>query len=353
MKPNYTIDQLYNPKSNSIGFLRLILALMVIMQHSFVLNNELEPLTSIGFLSSGAIGVHSFFILSGFLISSSWINNPNFINFSLRRILRIFPAFWVCLIVVAFIFVPITLILNKTSSIDFDLIKSQCTYLLYNLSLIINQPDILNLTHGLAERSLNGSLWTLSWEFLFYVLLAIVGFFGLLSKRKIWITLLIIICIITYWFSDCKCTIFLKLYVSENVAILPYMFGVGVLCAIYKKHIPHSHLLFCLSVIAWLLDIKYNEHLPLHPFFLSYILMWLMINLPIKSFEKHGDYSYGIYIYHFPIIQIILLTTGVVIPSYLLFFVVLIPTFLMAYLSWKYVEEPSLSLKRYFKKNGK
>lgn len=344
-----SIGYFFDPNSNGIGFIRLALAIAVIIQHCFALNNLADPLTKFETSNLGAIGVNGFFILSGFLITNSWLNSKSFINFTLRRVLRIFPAFWICLIITSVFFAPLIALINKIS-LDFGFIIEASSYVYQNFFLMIFKPDIANLTIGNTEHSFNGSLWTLSWEFGFYILLALAGTCGLLTRRKLLFALAIICYSFVYLLSDCKCTIFFKLYTSERVAILPVMFGLGILAALYIHKIPNNVYLFTACLLLWIADLKYNSYLPLYPFFFAYILLWLIVNLPIKSFEKYGDYSYGLYIYHFPVIQIMLLVFNFNISPWLLSLIIIIPTGFMAYLSWNIIEKPALQLKKYLPK---
>lgn len=237
-------------------------------------------------------------------------------------------------------------IMNQHFEIVF--LKQQLGYIYKNLFLFISQPDIYDLSTNLYEHALNGSLWTLSWEFGFYIFLALAGIAGLLSKRK-WLFLIVLaLYIVSYWASDCKCTIFFKYYTSERVAILPFMFGLGAMGYLFKHKIPNSTILFIVCIIAWFLDVKYNHVVPLYPFFFLYIMLWLMVNLPIRSFEKNGDYSYGIYIYHFPVIQLFLSAYSFEFHPWVLGAMVIIPTGILAWLSWHYIEKPALSYKKYF-----
>lgn len=340
-----SVESTYNPKDNSIGFIRLVLAIFVIVQHSYALLGYADPLSKIGLISFGALGVNGFFILSGFLITSSWLNSKRIINYVWRRILRIFPGFWVCLLVTALIVAPI-IILLKGQSLNQHVVTQMTGYIFKNLFLIINQPDIGNLTNNLGEKSLNGSLWTLSWEFLFYILLAIGGLSGALSKRKWLLIIFTIIYIICYWIDTCKCTIFLKFYTSSNVAILPYYFLVGSIGYLYKKHIPDSKIIFAMCIVLWLLDLKYNADYPLHPFFLLYILLWLTARFPIKSIERFGDFSYGLYIYHFVVIQAILILFNNQLQPLILLLITLPIAFGLACLSWNLIEKRCINFKR-------
>lgn len=343
-----SFENSYNAKDNAIGFIRLILAIFIIVQHSYALLGQADPLSSIGLISFGALGVNGFFILSGFLITSSWLNSKSLINYAWRRVLRIFPAFWICLLVTALIVTPLIIIV-KGQSINQYTWSQMVGYISKNLTIIINQPDIANLTDHLAEKSLNGSLWTLSWEFLFYILLAIGGVFGALTNRKWLLIIFTIIYIACYWLDACKCTVFLKYYSSVNVAVLPYYFLVGSMGFLYKKHIPDSKIMFTICIVLWLLDLKYNPNYPLHPIFLLYILLWLTTNLPFKSIERFGDFSYGLYIYHFVVIQTLLITFNNQFQPITLLLITLPIAFGLAYLSWNLIEKRYMNFKKLVK----
>jgi len=343
-----SFEESYNPKHNAIGFIRLILAIFVIVQHSYALVGQADPLSRIGLISFGALGVNGFFVLSGFLITSSWLNSKILINYLWRRILRILPAYWICLAVTALIIVPINIIL-KGQALNQTILSQMVGYIFKNFILIINQPDIANLTNNLSEKSLNGSLWTLSWEFLFYIILAIGGLLGLLTKRKWLLIIFTVIYISCYWIDACKCTIFLKYYSNVNVATLPYYFLIGSLGFLFKKYIPDSKIIFLICIVLWLLDLKYNPNYPLHPIFLFYILLWLTTHLPVKSFEKFGDFSYGLYIYHFVVIQTILISFNHEFKPIILFLITLPIAFGLAYLSWNLIEKRCMNFKRLVK----
>src|SRR4051812_12311820 len=88
-------------KHNSIGFLRLVLASLVVFSHSFALSG-LEPPGHM----QAKLAVSGFFFLSGVLITQSFENSRSFWDYVWRRSLRIFPGLWACLVVSAFVIVP-------------------------------------------------------------------------------------------------------------------------------------------------------------------------------------------------------------------------------------------------------
>ena len=97
-----TIEQSFSAKRNSLNFLRLILALAVVFSHSITLG-LFGSEWILGRTTLGTVAVYGFFGISGYLIAGSAGRN-NTGRYLWQRFLRIFPAFWVCLIVTAFLF---------------------------------------------------------------------------------------------------------------------------------------------------------------------------------------------------------------------------------------------------------
>ena len=97
-----TIGKSYSGRHNSLNFLRLVLALLVVVSPTIVLGGYGSE-SIFGKTTLGTMAVYGFFGISGFLIAGSAVHNdPG--NYFWRRFLRIFPGFWVCLLVTAFFF---------------------------------------------------------------------------------------------------------------------------------------------------------------------------------------------------------------------------------------------------------
>jgi peptidoglycan/LPS O-acetylase OafA/YrhL len=167
----------FRGRSNSVGFLRWALAVLVVVDHSFPIGGFAGGVDSTwafsrGQDSLGGIAVAGFFVLSGFLVTRSWFSSGSVYRFIWRRFLRIFPGFWVCLIVTAVVFAPIAWwhehrTLAGLFSLDTD---SPWHYVTANFWLHIDQWNIDHLfassplvASGFAA-GLNGSLWTLLYE---------------------------------------------------------------------------------------------------------------------------------------------------------------------------------------------
>lgn len=347
---NRTLSQAFNPKKNSLGFLRSVLAVLVVVEHTYILGEfGLEPLTKLsdGQISSGALAVHSFFVISGFLITYSYLRTQNFWRYLWHRLLRIFPGFWVCLGVIAFIIAPVIYRaehgnLNGYWTTNTD---NPFSYIIQNITLHIKQPDIAGLMSAHAEKSLDGSLWTLEWEFILYLLIGFLGLSTILKKFRL-VTLLIFIAFLaTYLFDPCHCTLLWFYYTAGRVASLPVLFMVGAIFWLYREKIYFDFRIFLLAVLISLVAIQFKFYLWVEPFALPYIILWLAVTFPLDWFDKYGDYSYGIYIYSFPIQQALVQFGFQELGAIIYFIFSLILTMPFAILSWHYIEQPSLRLK--------
>ncbi len=164
------IGDALDPNRNSLNFLRLVLAFSVVYSHVcdlayFGLHN-----LDINGTELGAIAVYGFFGISGYLIAGSAQRN-GVGRYLWQRFLRIFPAFWVCLIVTAFALGAVALAIDPVPHCGFvcylKLHPGPFSFVYSNALLKMDQ-----LRSRPALNLANGSLWTLFFEFLCYLLLA-------------------------------------------------------------------------------------------------------------------------------------------------------------------------------------
>ncbi len=153
-------------------YLRLMAAILVIAQHARVLNGRPPPVLGSG-LDLGALGVGIFFVISGFLVAGSWAREPSFPAFLAKRVLRIFPALLVALLLTAFVLGPLVTTLGAG-----DYLRAPATWLYVPRNL-----SLYGVTYALPGVFLavpvagivNGSLWTLRLEFTAYLGLALLA----------------------------------------------------------------------------------------------------------------------------------------------------------------------------------
>jgi peptidoglycan/LPS O-acetylase OafA/YrhL len=186
-----TIDTAFDPRRNSLNFLRLALALAVIFSHSITIGGFGSEVI-VHKTTLGTMAVYGFFGISGFLIARSAARR-HVDRYLWQRFLRIFPAFWVCLFVTAFGFgLADWYHLNPVAahrcgvSCYVSEPGGPWGYIVHNVWLRINQPDIAHtLRSSVFLSGSNGSLWSLFYEFLCYLMLAVFSLVGLLRRRGV------------------------------------------------------------------------------------------------------------------------------------------------------------------------
>ena len=174
-------------RSNSIGFLRLLFAATVVWSHAFPLGGFGEdPLNRLNFNAptTGLLAVGGFFVLSGFLITRSYETVSSVGRFIWHRFLRIFPAFWTCLVVTAFGLAPLAFAYQHgTLHHYFAEVPAPWSYVTSNFFLAIYQQRIGTVfAHVPSPFDTNLSLWTLSPEFFCYLCVAALGIVGVIRR---------------------------------------------------------------------------------------------------------------------------------------------------------------------------
>lgn len=340
---------------NNFDIIRLLAAVQVAISHGAAhLNVKLPAIFEvIGFFP----GVPVFFTVSGFLIGNSYYRNQNLKRYSINRALRIFPGLWTCFIFTTILLLSFGILkLESFANIEFwKWFFAQITIFQFYT------PDILR---GWGTGTPNGSLWTIPIEIQFYILLPLIVMFIIRSKtiRIVTIALIVLVALFSNYFYSTldQETIFAKLF---HVSIFPFlmyfMFGffLYLLWPKIKLFIVNKGLIW-LAIYALYIFIFYYLTKSYSPSYypdvlgwISYLILSIMTlslsfsyQFAAKKLLRGNDISYGIYIYHMIIINAMLELN---IREYSLLIAMSI-TFLLAYLSWKFVEKPFLGLKNKF-----
>jgi peptidoglycan/LPS O-acetylase OafA/YrhL len=345
-------------RSNSIAFLRLLLATLVIFSHASDLGKfppDFLAQLSGGRWNFGGLAVDGFFFLSGLLITQSYVRLRSFPRFAWHRFLRIFPGFWVCLAVTAFVFAPIVYWYQVGSLQGFfstDHADGPVRYLYANALLQMNQYTIDGLLKYVPfPGAFNGSLWTLASEFKCYIVIGVLGAIGILGRGRF----AVLVAFLAMWLLNISPDVFHRVlqtvpFFSAALPIRDYLdwtvyFFLGSVTFFYRDQVALDWKLFVVAVltIPTLMSATYFE--VLLPFALSYALFWLAYRLPIRSADRYGDFSYGVYIYAFPMMQLLAffqLNRFGYWPFVVLTILFTIP---LAVLSWHLIEGPAMRLK--------
>ena len=339
----------FDPRSNSIGFLRFALATVVLVSHSWRLGGfGLDPVEAwIGRrMTLGDVAVDGFFLISGYLISASLMHIRSTTRYMWHRFLRIFPGFWVCLVVTAFVFGPLFWIASQGTYRGFVGLDANppSSYVLRNALLTIRQDNIDHLFRSSPYPfAINGSLWTLTYEFQCYLALALVGALGLrrFAGRLVLPATLAVIVIVGL--NVIPSTWKLAGISPGITAEFAIPFALGSCAYFFADRIPINGRLAAIGAMIYILSLPLGLYAHVGLIGLGYGLLWLALRLPARSFDRRGDFSYGMYMYAFPVEQgLAMLGVRVQFIFVIAAFIITLP---LAVLSYFGIERRALRLK--------
>lgn len=345
-------------RRNAIGALRLVLAGLVLYSHAYMLGgfgSEWLADWSRGTIGAGTVAVQGFFALSGWLVATSWRRQPHLGRYLWHRFLRIAPALWVCLVVTAFVFTPLLWWLSPGPRTPFFTLEpSAFGYLWHNLFLPRTQLAIGPYPSGGPwTGDWNGSLWTLFYEGAAYLIAAGLGLCGLLNRWRQTGTLLIagflLLHVVAALFPSLLPGRILRLYDTPG-KVLTLHFLAGAAWAAWPEATAALLRRWWLALgAAALLVLSWPTliHPWLSPFVLAPSLIWAAWNLPLRDIESWagGDYSYGLYLYGYPVQQMLaeFQVHHLGFAPYLAASISI--SFLLAVASWHLCEKRALALK--------
>ena len=346
---------------NALGLLRLFFAALVIFDHAFPLGGYgVDPFWNLtrGQASLGTLAVCGFFAISGYLIAKSGMS-ADVVQFMWRRVLRIFPAYWTLLVVTAFVVGPVLWLAegNALGQYFERTPGSPYFFLTGNWTLTIGTYGIRDL---LAETTpygrevgtsiLNGSIWTLAYEWTCYLIVAGLVLLGVMKGARLVVpalTAFFLFIVVGFTFRPVGMAALFPQFVDPQFQVLTLTFLLGSTIAVFSKQIPFSNLLGIASAVVVLgtLTLGWWSFLGIPAY--AYLVLYLgaRITGPLARIGKVNDYSYGVYVYGF-LIQQVLAYLGVNEWGYLPFVLIaLILTLGFGWLSWHGVEKWAMQLK--------
>lgn len=334
-------------------------ALLVIVSHSYALLalNTSEPLWRMtGLVNASDIGLCGFFTISGYFIFNSLVTSKNIFSYLGKRFLRIFPALAVCLVVVV---AACSLFYIGEGSYWGQ--RETYSFIWKNLGLYDCQWTIPGVFESNPYTAgVNGSLWTLCYQFTLYLLIIPLFFIRKYSPAIVGLTVAAISVIMTknvFMAEKFANTTFWSMPVN---LMMPFAqsFVVGMLLQ-GRKLIQTDKarwIAAAVSSVVAIILIAVNAYVhiaialkPLVILCISviFIMVGEMYWKPISDmFKRVGDLSYGVYIYSFPIQQMIIASIPGIAPRTIMALTIVI-ALPVAFASWRMVEKPVLSLKKY------
>ena len=351
--------------NNNFDLLRLLGALLVLFAHSFVLSGSAEPVPGFMHESWGEVGVVIFFSISGFLIARSWAYDPKPLSFAMKRALRLMPALVVSLLLTALILGPLATTLPLGAYLEAPETKG---YVLSNATFQSDYalPGVFGTNP--FPNAVNGSLWTLPLELKAYCMVLVLGLLGLFGRRRLLMPLVaVFVALLTV--GSIRSAIPLG---DRLVAMLVNVQGPDAIVAQVRAGVfqEFARLFAAFAIGASLFAVA--RWVPLRwsvagalaaacaaatiaggdtafPIAAALITPYVVLLLAYRTThlvqlpQRMGDYSYGLYIFAFPVQQALALWVA---PSsgWLMFLLATPITLAFAIASWHLVEAPALTL---------
>lgn len=342
------IGDLAGGRDNNFNLIRLAAAGGVLVTHSYALVGLpplQEPLRGLVGISFGTVAVDAFFVTSGFLVTASLLARPHLADFLLARLLRIYPALLMLVLLMlglglACTTLPAATFLRHGDVFDFAVRNAT---LLGGVSFYL--PGVFE--GNPFPRAVNASLWTLPYEVWLYVSLFAVGLLAFIRGAQRQATIRALVLLVAVGALVAHLANHFLIHHNEHTTRLCLMFYAGAAAQACKERLPLSDRLFAAASVALVLAAFQAEaFFIVYHLLLAYILLYLAYRPGgrIRAFNRGGDYSYGAYLYAFPVQQ----TVAALVPGIGLGGMLALSaatTLALAMASWHLLEKRALRLK--------
>jgi len=323
-------------RDNNFTLVRILFALMVLFGHSYhISGNGYDPISKliVPYPWLGDVAVGGFFAISGFLVTASFASRSA-TQYVLSRSVRIYPAIVVYCIVAILIVGPLGSSVGPAqyfATQPFNYLKNALLW-----SWHVNLP--YNFLSNPFPGSTNGSMWTLPIEMRSYGLVLTLGLLGIWRNRLAATITLIGLLYFVLFGSDVS-----YLFAGENRYHNPMaFFAVGCFAWVNRDIIPLSWPIVIAAFFVQLLFLTGPYRIAVHSVCLAYIIFYLVYRVRHINIDKFGDISFGVYIYAWPLQQLVWWPGQSGLTNAILATILVVPT---AYLSWWLVEKPALHVK--------
>lgn len=332
-----------DPRNNSLNQVRLVLATTVLFAHGFYIAGAgVGP--HIDGENLGGWAVYGFFALSGYLITGSRWSNPLGL-FLVNRVARIFPAFLVCLAVMVAVIAPIGYVWAHGTLAGYLTTPTTPGHFVFlNAGLHIGAYDIAGTPTGVPyPGAWNGSLWTLYFEFICYLIIGFLAVFPWVRRSVWWVAGAWAVAVLGWvgWGHGVGTLLGGNGEAYLLLKLLPLFLG-GALVQLLRHRLPLHWTGAVLSATVILASIWVFDGWGAQATspFMAYLLLWVGRTVPQPRLIARHDVSYGVYIYAFPVQQLVVLTGLHTVNLWLYDLVSLAATVPLAVASWLLIERP-------------
>ncbi|MEU1588187.1 acyltransferase [Micromonospora sp. NPDC005710] len=367
-----TLQGRYSAQHNAFGVLRLAMACGVIIAHAGPLGFAQSNVGAASFGRQSDLGtmcLYGFFLISGFLITDSALRST-LRQYVRARALRVFPGLWACLLVTAFVFAPLAA-LYENGSLDgfwthpdgpFDYVTTNFLASMeqFPISGLLAETPYGSIVGG--PSAFDGSLWTLRYDLAFYGIVGILVVTSVLHRAPRAVLVLTATCyalVLRDFFTAPTWSSrppqhgaigpfpLLGAFAADWTLMLGFLFLLGAAARLYAHRIPVTRNLAVLAGVALVGSLWLGGFFAVGLPAFAYLVLFAAVALPkrLSSISRRHDYTYGIYIYGFPVQQMIALLGGTRFGMLGYIVLSLLGALLFAVLSWHLVERPALGFK--------
>lgn len=290
------------PRRNNLDLIRFALASMVFLTHAHDLSGQ-QALSVLSVVISSTVAVQAFFVISGFLIFQSYEKSSSLSSYFTKRARRILPGY-------VTVIISCTILLYFVGNLplsDYVTNSELWRYLAANLAFLnFFAPTLPGIFDGNIIRGVNGALWTLKIEVTFYVAVPIcVWLFSRLGRNQTMITIYIASMLYAggmLWLSVAwNRPSFVELS-RQLPGQMTYFIAGAAIYYHFDRFKARPLFMLSLGILTFFLS-HYFLNLLLRPIGLALCVMSITFGPYFGRFGRYGDFSYGIYIVHFPILQ--------------------------------------------------
>ena len=326
---------------NNFDFIRFALAFIVMIAHIAVLvpgdiYSDIKP------YFKSEIAIRAFFVISGFLVSKSLANTPSLRKYFFKRIRRIVPAY-------TFVIVLFALLLSTFSTFSSSAYFGHIQFWEYLGANLIYQNYLQPCLPGVFEThntmcAVNGALWTIKIEEAFYLLLPFLVFLHRKFFNQKWFFYLLVYLASILFFNLLAQSGHYRI-AKQLPGALCYFAGGIVAFHHYRLLMKNIRMLIVPAVLIYLAEYFYSDFIIFRPVALMIIVMFTAYHYKfLNRFGKYGDFTYGTYIFHFPIIQMfVTLSLHEQMNRWSLMLLIVAITLCCAVFSWKCIESRFIS----------
>ena len=338
-------------RDNNFAILHFIGALMVVYGHQWALLGGSPPAWLGNSVST--LGVKMIFVITGFLITQSYLRERSFARYMLRRLIRIYPALIFCV-------VGTTVLLSAVSTLPLQTyFRWSWQYVVYNLLLNPRYalPGVFET--NIYPNAVNGSLWTMPVEVSMYVVVGLgLALLLVCGSRSgdgrtlgrlggaVYALFVLLVCAADLW-NKCSGRVrVIGFWGTDWIAALdvaPYILIGSLYCVLDLKRLCNLQVALVLLILASCVSLPYPEFATMLvvPYF---VLSFAFAGRPVfRNWFRSNNIAYGVYLWGFPLQQLalyLLRARAVTASPNRMFLISLVPIVLAAWISHRLVERP-------------